>query len=307
MANPFTTGTGAESGIDLLNAHIQWHYGTEPITTYPFLNWADTGNNLWKQRNEADNGWIIRGTLNQAYFGLAQSNLVIPIDGWIPFNTTCTYGSADDPTYTWTISGNYSTIPIGTKIKYTQSTGGTKFAILTKNEYSASNTTWTLYHGTDYDLVNESISSVYYSLEKCPTGFPLDQTKWTVEITNNVAQTKASPVANTWYNQGTISISVPIGVWNLEYEAILRAYKAAACDASITLSTANNSESDNDFTCYIYGNPIIIAPCFRKKHLNLTSKTPYYLNIKTDTASMTDITIQGDKGKTIIRAICTYL
>ena len=34
-----------------------------PSTTFAYMLWADTGNNLLKQRNAANSGWIIRGSL----------------------------------------------------------------------------------------------------------------------------------------------------------------------------------------------------------------------------------------------------
>jgi microcystin-dependent protein len=77
----WTTSVGKQNGVDLLNAHAQWHYGVEPVNTYPFQNWADTANNLWKQRNEADDTWIVRGTLNQPYFGLNQEAIFIHDNG----------------------------------------------------------------------------------------------------------------------------------------------------------------------------------------------------------------------------------
>jgi hypothetical protein len=68
---PWTTTIGKENGINLLNAYAQWHFGTtEPVTTYPFQNWGDTTTNLWKQRNETDDGWVIKGILDQEGFGL---------------------------------------------------------------------------------------------------------------------------------------------------------------------------------------------------------------------------------------------
>jgi hypothetical protein len=44
-----------------------------PSPTYPFMEWADTGNDLLKQRNAANSAWIIKGTLSAAYGGLPAS------------------------------------------------------------------------------------------------------------------------------------------------------------------------------------------------------------------------------------------
>lgn len=84
MANPIeifqTKVTTAVDALALINGVFQWAFGpNEPSITFPFLNWADTGNDLWKQRNADDNGWIIRGKLSEAYFGLALADIVDPL------------------------------------------------------------------------------------------------------------------------------------------------------------------------------------------------------------------------------------
>lgn len=71
MEQIWTTTIGKQNGIDLLNALAQWHCSNvEPVITYPCQNWADTGNNVWKQRNVENTEWIIRGKLSEAYFGI---------------------------------------------------------------------------------------------------------------------------------------------------------------------------------------------------------------------------------------------
>ena len=80
----------------------------------------------------------------------------------------------------------------------------------------------------------------------------------------------------------------------------------------VTLSTANNSESDVDFTYYFTqsgasGNLALAAQATREKHLNLTAKTSYYLNVKTGLSGASNLYMLGANSKTIIRAICAYL
>lgn len=236
--------------------------------------------------------------------------------GWIVADAM-TYASADDPTYTMTCSGDKTTVYYaGQRIKLTQSTGGTKYFIVTKVAYSDPNTTLTLYGGTDYNLENEAISTPYYSLVKAPAGFPLDPTKWTVEVTDTTQRTQASPVQNTWYNLGSITITLPIGIWNIYYKVDATPYSAntiASVDQETTLSTANNSESDEDFTTRIRHNITAVATnilestVVAKKTLVLTSKTAYYLNARTTIESMSNITFDNAIVKLIIRAVCAYL
>ena len=81
-----------------------------------------------------------------------------------------------------------------------------------------------------------------------------------------------------------------------------------------TLSTANNSESDIDFTCWgsNYFTPLssvagLSQTNMREKVLTVASKTSYYMNFATSTASISNIFLRNDQSKLIIRAVCAYL
>lgn len=232
-------------------------------------------------------------------------------DGWQSVTDTWTYASADAPTFTITVpTGAASLYGVGMRIKLTQTTP--KYFIIT----AVADTVLTVYGGTDYTLANAAISSIYVSLMKAPLGFPLDPTKWTVRVTNNADQTQSSPTINTWYNIGTTNsqIVLPIGAWNLSY--IVNAYSTKAAttqsDIYVTLSTANNTESDTEFTCWsLIGGASatlqFVALCTRRKFLSVASKTTYYLNAKTGNSSMLNIQFLGSSGKTILEAVCAYL
>lgn len=53
---------------------------TAPGTTYPNQFWSDTTNGLLKQRNTANSEWITVGSLDQAYFGIADQVLFSKLD-----------------------------------------------------------------------------------------------------------------------------------------------------------------------------------------------------------------------------------
>lgn len=237
--------------------------------------------------------------------------------GWVALGQTLTYGSADDPTYTITCAGVdlTSTLSAGMRLRISQSTGGTKYAIITKVEFST-DTTITAYFGTDYDLVNEAISSPNFSVVKAPYGFPLDPAKWTVRIVDSSDRSQSNPVNGTWYNVGSTNhqISIPIGVWRVRYQANLYGTKTNSGEyLEITLSTANNSASDAELTCYtVVGVSTMLeyaATVSREKTLTLTSKTLYYLNATSLAGSLTTLSIRGSNGasRTIIEAECAYL
>lgn len=239
--------------------------------------------------------------------------------GWFAAGETWTYASADDPTFTFTIAGVdlMTKYYVGMKIKLTQATGGTKYFIITKTDYVAPNTTITVYGGTDYNLEDEAISAPYWSMMKAPAGFPLDPTKWTVEVTDTSDRSQATPNASTWYNPGSITISIPIGGWKVNYQCCIMATDTNVTTVRVksTLSTANNSESDADFTTALSlaagtGAAIIQevrGMINREKYLVLATKTSYYLNILTAVSTHDSIQILGVASKTIIRAICAYL
>jgi len=235
--------------------------------------------------------------------------------GWTPAGETWTYASADDPTFTFTISGDKTDkYSAGMKIKLTQTT--VKYFIITKVAYSDPNTTITIYGGTDYDLADAAITNPYYSTQKAPLGFPLDPDKWTVEVIDTENRTQLSPTSDTWYNPGAISIDIPIGIWRVYYSAVTLAQQDGAEEyASIflTLSTTNNSESDSEFTTthsvYTQTNEIrrSVNSVYNSKILKLSNKDTFYLNIKTDRSDVIEIAIRGGTAPTIIRAVCAYL
>jgi hypothetical protein len=236
--------------------------------------------------------------------------------GWVDAGETWTYGSADDPTYTFTISGDKTTkYSAGMRVRVSQSTGGTKYFFMTKVEHSAGTTTVTIYGGTDYDLNNEAISSPYYSMVKAPFGFPLEHAKWTVEVTDSTQRSQSSPVNGTWYNLGSVTISVPIGSWRVMYEVqveVDRTTSSTGQEAFTTLSTANNSEVDKAWTGMTFSADAAASGkgtsslIHREKFLTLTSKTSYFLNTMQDTGG-TILYNRGDICITVLRAVCAYL
>ena len=145
--------------------------------------------------------------------------------------------------------------------------------------------------------------------------FPLSPTKWTVEVTDTTARSQAAPTASVWYNLGGMGITIPIGLWNTSYKVMMNGYHDNLIwyTQRSTLSTANNSESDNDFTCIMeFATPVaqylvLGFTVFTEKVLLLASKDIYYLNSMTDTATINNIDFANNKAKMIIRAVCAYL
>lgn len=240
----------------------------------------------------------------------ADVDTTIPISGWIPAGVTWTYASADDPSFTFTVASNVTgTYTNGTRIKLIQTTD--KYFIVTKTSFSAPNTTVTIYGGTDYDLANAAITTPLYSPVKAPQGFPLDPNKWAVDVSDTTLRTQSSPVNGTWYNLGSLSINIPIGIWVVDYQLAIELNRAAGgtCDQYTTLSKANNSEDDVEFTSLSFTNSLIrmIEMHQRNKVLDLSVKDTYYLNSKTGNASQDDINLRNDLVTFVLRAVSSYL
>lgn len=234
------------------------------------------------------------------------------VTDWSEISGTFTYSSADSPTFVMSTPSNQTgTVPVGAKIKVTQGTD--KYFVAT----AVGATTITLYGGTDYTLLNATITAVSYSTRRVPFGFPITPDKWTVSTTSTSDSTQTNPVSGTWYNPGSNSITVPIGVWDVYYEGHLKALfstPSGAITCAGTLSTGAATESDTQLSAYLHTGTSgstsnrVAANVFRRKLLTVTVKTPYYLNAKVSDANSSAIGWYGSTaGATLIRAVCAYI
>ncbi len=238
---------------------------------------------------------------------------------WTPYRTvTPTSGTLDSPSFELVFAGvDLTTVfSVGMKIRLTQST--TKYFIITKMSFST-NTTMTLYGGTDYALVSTGttvVSNFSVSRSRCPVGFPMDPQKWTETLTDTTSRSQSSPTQNTWYNLGSLSKVIPIGVWRVSYHVSFYSGKnnTDLNRGRVTLSTANNTESDNNFTANTQIQALgtadtlaISVQLYREKWINLTSKTTYYLNALHEEASASTLRFDNDVSPLFIRSVCAYL
>lgn len=234
--------------------------------------------------------------------------------GWVSITDTWTYASYDSTNKTGVVTvpsdatGKYSA---GMRVKFTNNSA-VQYGIIT----DVSATSLTIYFGTDYSLTSGAITSPAYSVEKAPLGFPLNPEKWTVTTTHTTTLTKTTPTSNVWYggtnfDSGTgPSISLPIGSWNVAYEAPL--YSIWSGHGQLiysTLSTTASSESDPDFSTYGENSGGSVSYTARKsKFLTVAIPTTYYLNIMTGTGGVgVSIKLLSALAHTRITAVCAYL
>jgi hypothetical protein len=255
---------------------------------------------------------VINGNYEVIDAALEENKVAIGA-GWLATGETWTYASADAPTFTFTVPGNKSTkyYP-GMRIKLTQTT--VKYFIITKVVYSSPNTTITVYGGTDYTLTSATIIYPYYSPAKAPAGFPLDPAKWTVLLSDSTDRHQSSPVKNTIYNPGNLSISLPIGIWNVLFQAIL---VCAASSGTVTDIYGGLSSSLAAFNNQAlrgqsyFGGPtagVFTSTLTRNTVLNIATKTTYYVICMTDLDNQSLIGFNwASDASTEVRAVCAYL
>lgn len=204
-------------------------------------------------------------------------------DGWIAGTGTWSYSSADSPTFVISVNANMtSTIGVGMRIKLTQTT--VKYFIVTAvGAYSGGATLITVYGGTDYTLANAAITSPYYSMMKCPIGFPLDALKWTVQTVANASVTNQA--ARTAKTLGTTQL--PIGSWNINIKGYVwwdAGSSAVIFDGSFGLSTTQDAEA-SEVNRISYISQTATDGYFRSnaalmwRGYTVTSKTPIYQNM----------------------------
>lgn len=241
-------------------------------------------------------------------------------NGWSPAGETWTYASADDPTYTFTISGDQTDkYSAGMRIKLTQTT--VKYFIITAVSYSSPDTTITVYGGTDYDLANATITSPYYSPMKAPIGFSLDPDKWSVEVTSTTEQIKNSSIFdNTYYNVGSNSIDIPIGCWRVKYKCLARV-DASVGDSYVEMGVGLGTTTDSVLDAFEYNigafqgadtseiAEIVQSVVSLEDEVNLAVSDTYYLNIKCNTqnADISTLWFRNNSISLIIKATCAYL
>jgi len=253
-------------------------------------------------------GVYVKKTLNET-----QAILGCRPTGWVDA-PALTFSAADAPVYTVTCSGDYTyIIPVGAKISLTHSSS-VKFFIVVNVSYSSPNTTFILYGGTDYTLDAGAITDPYYSIAKAPIGFPLDPTKWTVLLTDSTDRYQSNPVKDTIYNPGSLSISIPIGIWNVSFQAILvcHASSGAFTDIYGGLSTSLVAFDNQALRGrgYLGGATAgtFIGLLFRSTVLNIAAKTTYYVLCMTDLDNQNIIGFNNASDASLdVRAVCAYL
>lgn len=232
--------------------------------------------------------------------------------GWVATGESWTYSSWSSTTRTGVVtvpSDATTKYTPGMRVRFSQTTGGTKYAIIT----AVTTTTLTLFFPSGTTFNNETVTSPVYSSIKAPYGFNLSPTVWALATSSVLNSSQGSPTDAVWYNLGTISLAVPVGAWELSYQAsaALITGSTTAQRAKVTLSTTNNGETDSELSGYIgatsTGRTVHIDQVQSSKMILLASATTYYLNMKAMMTGATTIQFTGTEETTRVQALCAYL
>lgn len=245
--------------------------------------------------------------------------------GWQEAEEAWTYVSVDDPTGVIDAAGDKrSRYYPGMRISFVNN-GNTIYGIITavNGTLQSGNTRITFLHEIDpadslalTPHTNNTNTSRKYALPKTyPLGFPFSPAAWTYYYKSSSNFDQNNPTNTTWYNAA--SITVPIGLWDIQVSGIAYVYDAAGqafVALYTTLSSANNSESDTEFTKMAEFRDTTshlaegCIPVYVRKVVQFVSKTTNYLNVKTAGGSAIDaMGFLGGQAPTIIRCVSLYL
>lgn len=120
-----------------------------------------------------------------------------------------------------------------------------------------------------------------------------------------------NPVNGTWYNLGAFALTIPEGgIYELRYEMLLSAIdiNGVRGTASATLSKANNSEDDKEFTSHFFlyiagaAESDFIQNVSRTKRLAVVGGTTFYLNSGVSWAGVEFLNVRNDIATSVISA-----
>lgn len=171
--------------------------------------------------------------------------------------------------------------------------GTTEYALVMSASFST-DTTLVVQVPEGYAIpTTGGVSALAYSTHKSPQGFPTHRGKWRVQSLIKATYTQSGPTSGTWYNIGSTKLAIPIGDWVVGYQGHfdgVRTLATAGPGVQIftTLSTATNTEADQNLSCYFVNRPVhgsnfssneIGTALNKSEYLSLSSLTNYYLNM----------------------------
>lgn len=211
-------------------------------------------------------------------------------------------------------SPSYSTTqtPFTNSVTGTSVTAGTtNYGIIMAQTFST-NTTYTIQIPEGETLpTTGGIGTVSYSTQKTPYGFISDESKWTLTtISRGSNINNGASTGDTYYNVGSMSLSVPVGVFKLTANINVQATMGAATShgaAAAIGSSAGNSKDVAQATGAYSASADVRASCYMNAFVRPTTATSYYINIASVDQNATNLYLVGATQDCILTAECTYV
>jgi hypothetical protein len=186
-----------------------------------------------------------------------------------------------------------------------------EYGIVMANTFST-NTTVTVQVPEGCQLpTTGGISSVDYSTQNVPYGFPKSKYRWEIISQLSSNQTGGTPATNIWVNTGSLRITVPKGDWDAMYQANIYGVPSAN-GASVFTDLATGATSGAVTSRFIArqyaatGTMNLATPQTRSGPINVTTATLYYLTEKSDNGTVA-IQLNPSGETSIITALPAYL
>lgn len=237
--------------------------------------------------------------------------LGIPELGWTAAGETWTYSAWSSSTKIAQItvpSDATAKYQVGMRVKFNQTTDGTKYGIIQKVE----TTTLHVFMHDDYDFDNETITVPFYSLGYAPLGFDLDPTKWQIELYSANYSNGSPSLSPT----NITSFSVPVGGWLIEMTGSSYC-RVASTSSSYSYNFGISTTSatfDSELTAKIDGADsgagssvhYASSDIHKQKYIFQTSATTWYLIYDTG-GSLTNLYFGAGNSTAKVRVTCKYI
>ena len=157
-------------------------------------------------------------------------------------------------------------------------------------------------------------TSVSYSKQKSPYGFPLSSTKWTFESFLRSRVSSTGSVSGTTYNIGEGKVKIPLGEWDISVYGHVYHPASAAVQTNGKAELSTSATTINPYGKFMMGGSYHSAVTETSSllcitgPLSLAATTDYYLLVQVNTTgTLTAIQLFGDRSPQIISWKCAYL
>lgn len=236
-------------------------------------------------------------------------------NGWVVDDEVhqWSFVSASAPSFVVSVNADVTGyMSAGMKFRVSQSTDQL-FFVSKVSSYVGGTTELTLFGGTNYELADDAITEVAYSRVQAPYGFSLDPEIWIIKLTDTSLRSRASPVADSWYQlDASHAITIPPGYWKIGYKTLANCGTVNNSmdiwtSLSTNISTPSDNEMTNSFSFFIGATGVsFYSASSAEKVISLDNETVYYLIIRSH-YSPAFIYTRGDLNTTVIYAIWSGL